>query len=83
VASGELVHSPVTWYEAAAAPINAAPIAISGVFHFAGFMGTSAGTLWCRPTVNIYRKQPRGKAPSFTDVADADIVAENGGAQSA
>jgi hypothetical protein len=25
--------------------MNAAPIAISGVFHFAGFMGISAGTL--------------------------------------
>jgi hypothetical protein len=44
-------------------------------------MGTSAGTLWCRLTVNIYRKQPRGKAPSFTDVADPDTVAENGGAR--
>jgi hypothetical protein len=51
--------------------MNAAPIAISGVFHFAGFIGTSAGTLRCRPTANIYRKQPQ-KAPFFTDVVEAD-----------
>jgi hypothetical protein len=76
VASGELAHSPVTWYEAAAAPMNAAPIAISGVFHFAGFMETSAE---CRPTANIYRKQPQ-KAASFKDVPDVDTVACNGGA---